>query len=397
MQLDPALVAGQAALGEARRLVDGAREALVAAAARAGAGHDRALAGDDEVVARAVEPGGLRPGRHPHDEVLPVGAVAQRALAVAPALRLVVGAALEGLQVAQRVVAEQDDVPAAAAVAAVGAAARDVRLAPEGEAAVPAPAPLDEDPCPVVQHATSTVSTRQGVPPCPTTPSCSSPAPRPASARPRPVTPPARATAWSSPRAARTSSSALAAELGGEEDRVLVRRCDVTEWDDQQALAGAALERFGRIDAVFANAGFGGARGFLADDPERWRAMVLTNVYGAALTIRATLEALRETRGHLLLTGSVAGRKAMPGSLYSCTKWAVTAMGEALRQEVHGSGVRVTVIEPGAVETPFWDDPSALQDPLTADDVAEAVMFALSRPPHVDVNEILVRPTAQPV
>ena len=190
---------------------------------------------------------------------------------------------------------------------------------------------------------------------------------------------------------------ALAAELGGEGDRVLVRRCDVTEWDDQQALAGAALERFGRIDAVFANAGFGGARGFLADDPERWRAMVLTNVYGAALTIRATLEALRETRGHLLLTGSVAGRKAMPGSLYSCTKWAVTAMGEALRQEVHGSGVRVTVIEPGAVETPFWDDPSALQDPLTADDVAETVMFALSRPPHVDVNEILVRPTAQPV
>jgi NADP-dependent 3-hydroxy acid dehydrogenase YdfG len=190
---------------------------------------------------------------------------------------------------------------------------------------------------------------------------------------------------------------ALATELGGEGDRVLVRRCDVTEWDDQQALADAALERFGRIDAVFANAGFGGARGFLADDPERWRAMVLTNVYGAALTIRATLEALREARGHLLLTGSVAGRKAMPGSLYSCTKWAVTAMGEALRQEVDGSGVRVTVIEPGAVETPFWDDPSALQDPLTADDVAETVMFALSRPPHVDVNEILVRPTAQPV
>jgi NADP-dependent 3-hydroxy acid dehydrogenase YdfG len=190
---------------------------------------------------------------------------------------------------------------------------------------------------------------------------------------------------------------ALAADLGGEGDRVLVRRCDVAEWDDQQALAAAALEGFGRIDAVFANAGFGGARGFLADDPERWRAMVLTNVYGAALTIRATLKALRETRGHLLLTGSVAGRKAMPGSLYSCTKWAVTAMGEALRQEVHGSGVRVTVIEPGAVETPFWDDPSALQDPLTADDVAETVMFALSRPPHVDVNEILVRPTAQPV
>ena len=91
--------------------------------------------------------------------------------------------------------------------------------------------------------------------------------------------------------------------------------------------------------------------------------MVLTNVYGAALTIRATLQALRETKGHLLLTGSVAGRTAMPGSLYSCTKWAVTAMGEALRQDVNGSGVRVTVIEPGMVDTPFWDDPSSLKAP----------------------------------
>ena len=87
MQLDPALVPGQAALGEARRLVDGAREALVAAAARAGRGHDRALARDDEVVARAVEAGDLGAGRDPDDEVLPVGPVAQRALAVAPARR----------------------------------------------------------------------------------------------------------------------------------------------------------------------------------------------------------------------------------------------------------------------------------------------------------------------
>ena len=187
---------------------------------------------------------------------------------------------------------------------------------------------------------------------------------------------------------------ALAAELGGE-DRALVAPGDVTEWGDQQRTVAAALERFGRLDVVFANAGFGGSRGFLNDDPDTWRSMVLTNVYGAALTIRATVEALKRSRGHLLLTGSVAGRRAMPGSLYSCTKWAVTAMGEALRQDVHGTGVRVTVVEPGAVRTPFWDDPAALTDPLTPDDVAEAVMFAVSRPPHVDVNEILVRPTVQ--
>ncbi len=186
----------------------------------------------------------------------------------------------------------------------------------------------------------------------------------------------------------------LAGELGGEV-RALAVPCDVTEWDDQRALVDRALEAFGRIDVAFANAGFGAARGFTQESPEHWRSMVLTNVYGAALTIRATIEQLRETRGHLLLTGSVAGRRAMPGSLYSATKWAVTAMGESARQELNGSGVRVTVIEPGMVDTPFFDNPVTAMGPLQAEDVARAVMFAVTQPPHVDVNEILVRPTAQ--
>lgn len=189
---------------------------------------------------------------------------------------------------------------------------------------------------------------------------------------------------------------ALADELGGD-DVALVVPGDVARWEDHERMVAAALERFGRVDVVLANAGFSGSRGFLNDDPEQWRSMILTNVYGVALTIRATLEALKETRGHLVLMSSVAGRKAMPGSLYSATKWAVTGMGESLRQEVDGTGVRVTVIEPGAVHTPFWDDPSKLDAPLTADDVAEAVMFAITRPPHVDVNEILMRPTSQSV
>jgi NADP-dependent 3-hydroxy acid dehydrogenase YdfG len=186
----------------------------------------------------------------------------------------------------------------------------------------------------------------------------------------------------------------LAAELGGPE-RALAVRCDVTEWADQEALARAALDAFGRIDVAFANAGFGAARGFLRSDPEHWKSMVLTNVYGAALTIRALLPALTDSKGHFLLTGSVAGRKALPGSLYSATKWAVTAMGESLRQEVDGTGVRVTVVEPGMVDTPFFDNPVTDSGPLTADDVARAVMYAVSQPPHVDVNEILIRPTAQ--
>jgi NADP-dependent 3-hydroxy acid dehydrogenase YdfG len=184
----------------------------------------------------------------------------------------------------------------------------------------------------------------------------------------------------------------LASELGGEE-RALALECDVTEWEQQQAIVRTALERFGRLDVAFANAGFGAARGFLEETPEHWRSMVLTNVYGAALTIRATIPPLKESRGHLLLTGSLAGRRALPGSLYSATKFAVTAMGEAARLELNDTGVRVTLIEPGMVDTPFFENP--VSGALEPDDVARTVMFAVSQPAHVDVNEILVRPTAQ--
>jgi NADP-dependent 3-hydroxy acid dehydrogenase YdfG len=185
---------------------------------------------------------------------------------------------------------------------------------------------------------------------------------------------------------------ALALELGGN-DRALAVRCDVADYADQEALVAAALERFGRLDAAFANAGFGAQRGFLTETPEHWREMVLTNVLGVAYTIRATIPALKESVGHLLLTSSVAGRRALPGSLYSATKHAVTAMGESARQDLNGSGVRVTVIEPGMVETPFFDRPGAGR--LEADDIARAVAYALAQPAHVDVNEILIRPTTQ--
>jgi NADP-dependent 3-hydroxy acid dehydrogenase YdfG len=186
---------------------------------------------------------------------------------------------------------------------------------------------------------------------------------------------------------------ALADELGGP-DRALAVATDVTEWDDNVALVAAATGTFGRLDVVFANAGFGAARGWLNETPEHWRAMVLTNVLGAAYTVRAAIPALKESRGHVLLTGSVAGRKAFPGSLYSSTKWAVTAMGESIRGDLNGTGVRTTVIEPGGVETPFFDTPNP-EGRLEPDDIARAVMYAVSQPPHVDVNEILIRPTAQ--
>ena len=191
----------------------------------------------------------------------------------------------------------------------------------------------------------------------------------------------------------------LVEELGGGE-RALAVRCDVTEWDQVEAMAASALGRFGRIDAVFANAGFGATRGFLEESPEHWRSMVLTNVYGVALTIRATLPHLLERGdGHFLVTSSVAGRRALPGSLYSATKWAATAIGESLRAELRqmheNHAIKVTLIEPGMVDTPFFDNRPgewALQD----EDIAKAVIYALEQGPGVDVNEILIRPTSQP-
>jgi NADP-dependent 3-hydroxy acid dehydrogenase YdfG len=188
--------------------------------------------------------------------------------------------------------------------------------------------------------------------------------------------------------------TALAEELGGEEQAIAVR-CDVTSWDDHQALVETTLDRFGRLDSYFANAGFGAKRGFLEESVEHWKSMVDTNVLGTALSIRSALGHFRKhNAGHFVLTSSVAGRRTLPGSLYSATKHAVTAMGEALRAEVADSDIKVTLIEPGMVDTPFFDDrPTGALD---ADDIARAVMFALTQPPHVDVNEILIRPIHQP-
>ena len=185
----------------------------------------------------------------------------------------------------------------------------------------------------------------------------------------------------------------LAEELGGPERAISVT-CDVSDYGQQEAMVRAALDAFGRIDVAFANAGFGAARGFLNETPELWREMVLTNVLGCAYTIRATIPPLKESVGHLLLTSSVAGRRALSGSLYSATKHAVTAMAEAARQDLNDTGVRVTSIEPGMTDTPFFDNP--VQNGLLADDIARAVMFAVRQPSHVDVNEILIRPVSQP-
>ncbi|MFI5606715.1 SDR family oxidoreductase [Amycolatopsis sp. NPDC051903] len=188
----------------------------------------------------------------------------------------------------------------------------------------------------------------------------------------------------------------LAAELG--EERALPLAADVADWPGISRAVEAVLARFGRLDAVFANAGIGMGVSFFGDggaEPERWRELVLTNVYGAALTARATLPALAESGGHLVLTGSVAGRYPRKGSLYSATKWAVSGMAAGIREEAVGTGVRVTLVQPGITDTDILTDEQKRKPKLEADDVARAVLYALEQPPTVDVNEIMVRPTGQ--
>ncbi len=182
----------------------------------------------------------------------------------------------------------------------------------------------------------------------------------------------------------------LVDELGGP-DRALAIRCDVKEYAEQKAMVQRVLDHFGQLDAVYANAGMPGSEGgFSGADPEVWREMLLTNVYGVGLTLRCSLEALKASRGHVLLTGSAAGRFVIPGSMYSASKWAVTGMGLSVREELRGTGVRVTLIEPGMVDMPLFDQPPPYA--LQPEDIARAVVYALSQPSHVDVNEILIRP-----
>src|SRR5690606_20228311 len=140
------------------------------------------------------------------------------------------------------------------------------------------------------------------------------------------------------------------------------------------------------------NAGIGGEPGgFSGAPPESWRRMVDTNILGVAYTLRTTLSHLKSSRGHVLITSSVSGGRVIAGSMYSATKWAVTAIGYNLREELRGTGIRVTLIEPGIVDTPFFDEPKP--DGLRPEDVARAVVYALDQPAGVDLHELTILPT----
>lgn len=170
--------------------------------------------------------------------------------------------------------------------------------------------------------------------------------------------------------------------------------CDVTDFDALEKVVKQIDLDFHRIDGVFVNAGVGGVQGGFSSAPvESWEKLVNVNILGAAYTLRSTLKSLKRDRGHVIITGSVAGRRTLAGSMYSVTKWAVSAMGYGLREELRGTGVRVTLIEPGPVDTPFFDEP--MPNMLEPQDIARTVLFALSQPASVDIHELMVLPTPE--
>lgn len=190
----------------------------------------------------------------------------------------------------------------------------------------------------------------------------------------------------------------LAADLGNPAS-LLTFAADAADYDAVRAAVDSTVSEYGRLDAVVASAGFA-APGSVADgDPAQWREMVLTNVLGPALLIRAALPALKQSRGRIVLIGSVAGLVHTRGNLYGATKWAVTGLAENTRLLVTGDGVGVTLVAPGRVDTPFWDihgGPPAGEN-LTAGQVADAIVWALSQPTGVDVNTVTLRPAGSAV
>ena len=178
-------------------------------------------------------------------------------------------------------------------------------------------------------------------------------------------------------------------ELG---ERALPLPGDATVLAEQERAVARTVEAFGGLDAAFANAGMGlQTPGTEGGDPAEWRRLVDLNVMGVLYTARAALPELRKTRGHLVLTGSAAGRTHIKGSIYGATKWFVHGYGGNMAAEMREWGGRCTVISPGMVNTGFFDEEKP--DKLQPEDIAAAVMFALTQDRRADVREIHVMPT----
>lgn len=182
---------------------------------------------------------------------------------------------------------------------------------------------------------------------------------------------------------------ALVGELG---DHAMALPGDVTDLDTLKTAMAKFADKTGGMDAAFANAGMGlSVAGTDDGNPEEWQQMIEVNILGVLWTVKAAMPHLKERAGHLLLTGSAAGRRHLSGSVYGATKWFVHGYGGNLSEEMKAFGGRCTVIAPGMVDTAFFDEPKP--DKLQPEDVAQAALFALEADPRCSVNEVFLMPT----
>ena len=203
----------------------------------------------------------------------------------------------------------------------------------------------------------------------------------------------------------------LAQRIESEGGRALAHPTDITVEEQARGLISAAREQLGRVDILVNNAGLMLLGPVEGADTSEWRRMIDVNLLGLLYCTHAALPVMHEQGGgHVVNVSSVAGRTARAGSaVYNLTKWGVGAFSEALRQEALYAGIRVTVIEPGFVNTELQahnENPAVREviekyreqigEVLEPEDIAEAIVYAVTRPPRVSINEVLVRPTRQP-
>jgi NADP-dependent 3-hydroxy acid dehydrogenase YdfG len=177
---------------------------------------------------------------------------------------------------------------------------------------------------------------------------------------------------------------------------------DVRDFARMEAIVERTVERWGKIDVFVANAAVVEESLISDGDPARWKELIDTNVTGALNSVRAVLPTMhRQGSGHIVIVASVSGRVTYVGQpAYVASKHALVALGEVLRQEVAAKKLRVTLVEPGVVLTPFVN-PEYLAEllpgvtPLSATDIARTIRFAIEQPPNVSINEIVIRPTGQ--
>lgn len=182
---------------------------------------------------------------------------------------------------------------------------------------------------------------------------------------------------------------ALVKDLG--EGNALALPTDVTDPASQEAMVVRAVEHFGRLDVVLANAGVGAsARGTEAGSAEKFREMIEVNCLAVTYTAKFTLPHLRASKGHMVLMGSKASQGAMWGSVYSATKWFIRGYADNLGLELGEAGGRVTCLHPGMTDTPFFDEEKP--DALRPDDIARAFLFAIDQPDHVLIPHLPVYP-----